>query len=950
VADETADAGTGTGAGGAELIGRGVVKVDVDVDDGIETAEKKLRAKGRDRLGDAGDDVGEEAGDRLAAGMGRAIARSRKPDDALSSVAKRANAAFEGMKFAGAFAGLPVAAGAAAGATVGILAAIPLAAIAGGAALVAEHERVAQSMTGLAATARSTGERAASGLVGPLAAAADDLGDTLDDIEPMLRSVFDNSAPVVDEVTDAVDALARNALPGLVVASSRSAAGLSTLDKAAGDLGQGISSMARSATEDTDAAAANLERFGRIGRNAMEFVGEMVGQLNSGGGPALDRFSGSLDQVYDIALQLTAQGGALTNATLGFIDGVSGGLAVVGTFAGLLNMLPAPVLQFVGTLKALDMMTMGRLTGQFDGLIGRIRDADGARGKFAVGMQALGQAGVVGAAGIALAFLAEMHSRAAKQAADQRNRVRDLSQALVESNGAIDANVRSQAAKAVQDMKVAQSGKTLGDYSKDLNISLRDLTDAYLGLPGAQQKVDSQLQRNRDSLKDHTQYQGDDYQAAVKLANGSEFLQGWLAQTNTEFGIAAGKAKEVRDAMAETSGEVGKLGPVAQAASSTMVTAMGALYDPMKSAEDRGTALVAIMDRLNGRVPSLEESVQSLNDRFRGLKFEADGAGDSLVSADGSINTLTGNGSKLQDVLVGTQKDMATMAQAMRAAGAPTEEINAALGVQSDRLRKVLESLGITPGKIQEVIDTYGLMPSQVATQVTDLGTLASTRDGVQVVMSRLRELPPNTPVRVDGLTADAIAKLREVGFTVTSLPDGSVSVAANTQPAVDAVNQLVRTQSGRVIRLTAEVVRRGIPGEMMGAVHDGGRITGYQGGGPVGYEGAFERATVGTGVPWAGARLFGEKGSEIAFPDVGSYVATAVQTDRMTRGMAAGRDNAHTMATAMLERPAPVVHQTTNHITIQVPGLNGLSVADLDSLAIKIDRALKRVRGPVGP
>lgn len=940
-----------SGGGGGELIGEGVVKVRVDVDDGLDAAEKRLKTEGKRRLGRAGDDTGDEIGDKIAEGMGRAISRSRKPDDALNSVAKRSNAVFEGMKFGAAFAGLPVAAATSAALTAGILAGIPAAAIIGGTKLVASNERVQQSYTGLGDTALRVGQRAASGLVDPLVDASNDLDDTLHDLAPMFASVFENSAPVVDEATDAVDALARRAMPGLVVASSRSAEGLATLDGVAADLGQGISDLATSSTRDTAATARNLELVGEIGRDALGFVGELAGNLNSGGTPALERFRDGLQQVYGIMLQATAGGSALSAATVGFIDGVSGGLVVLQGLVGVLGMLPAPLVQFLGTIKALDMITLGRVSGQFEGLTDRMRNADGVRGRLSVGLQALGQAGVVGLAGAGLAFLAEMHSRAAQRAADQRGRVQDLTQSLIESNGVIDNNVRAGAAKAVQDMKVADSGRTLGEYSRDLKISLGDLTDAYLGLPGAQQKVDAQLQSNRDNLKGYTEYaDGDAYRAAVKLANGSDYLRGWLAQTNTEFGQAALKAKEVRDAMNPLGSEVEQLGPRALAAGAQMATAFGSLYDPMKSAEDRGAALVAIMDRLNGRTPSLEESLQSINDRFRDLSFSGTGAGDALVGVDGSIDTLTSNGSSLQDVLVGTQRDLATMAQAMRDAGVPTDEINQRLATQTDRLRGVLRELGITPDKIQQVIDRYGLMPSQVTTQLTDLGTIDRTRDGVEVVRQRLRDLPPNTPVRVDGLTDDAIRRLREVGYTVDTLPDGSVTVSANTVAAQQNLDNLVRMNSGRVINMTA-VVSTGIPRYQMAANHDGGRIgrmPGHAVGGPVGYEGAFDRATVGAGVPWAGARLFGEKGPEVAFPSYGDYVATAVQTQRMAAGMASGADNAHPAGASVLERAPVVQHHVnvTNHIT--VPGLNGLSVADLRSLAAKIDRAVQKSLGSV--
>jgi hypothetical protein len=109
-------------------------------------------------------------------------------------------------------------------------------------------------------------------------------------------------------------------------------------------------------------------------------------------------------------------------------------------------------------------------------------------------------------------------------------------------------------------------------------------------------------------------------------------------------------------------------------------------------------------------------------------------------------------------------------------------------------------SLGLSSEAANRLADSYGLIPSQVLTTVTTAGTAENTQLQVQSVFDKLKNLPPNTPVTVTGLTEDAIKKLNEVGVKTTTLPDGKIKVTADTSGAISALQSVVRQFQNKVI------------------------------------------------------------------------------------------------------------------------------------------------------
>jgi hypothetical protein len=94
---------------------------------------------------------------------------------------------------------------------------------------------------------------------------------------------------------------------------------------------------------------------------------------------------------------------------------------------------------------------------------------------------------------------------------------------------------------------------------------------------------------------------------------------------------------------------------------------------------------------------------------------------------------------------------------------------------------------------------------------VTDQGTSANVALQVSAVYQQLTNLPPNTPVRVTGLTEDAIRALQEVGINVQRIPGSKdVIVRADTSQANAALAALALAAARTVLTVAVRAVPGG--------------------------------------------------------------------------------------------------------------------------------------------
>lgn len=917
--------------------------------------------------------VGKELGDGVDEGASTSIARSPKIKKALDSVAERTNAQFKALAFVGAFAGLPAAAGIAAAATIGALAAVPLALVAGAAKIQAGNERVEASYGRLAETATTVMKRASSVLVDDLVEGTNRLEVGMRRLEPAITGAFRLAKPAVQGIVDSVMVLTDEALPGVITGLTKTQDAMDGVEALSRGVGRGVSDMFTNMSAGSKSAAVNAGTLGRIVQDLGGFLGTTLANLSNGGTTVLPMFANALSLVYGIVTNLTGSGfSPLVAGVSGFITVVSGALGLIQSLTGGLSGVLSPLLAMIGGFKALDMMSGGKfgeaLAAQFSGIGDRIRSAEGARAKFSAGMSGLA-AGVfspvglaAGALTIGLSLLGAAHQKAAADAAAQKQREGDLAAALRESNGVVNENVRASAAKSLSDAKLANSGKSLLTTANELGVSLPQLTDAYLGNDAAGRKLVETLKSQLAESEKYASSRGEADALQQKKALANDFIN-TLTDLNGTYGVAVQRNKDLAAASSGTADAMSTMSPAlaaAQQGAGKLASAYTTLYSPMANVGDKANALITILDRLAGRTPSYEESVQSLNDTLRGMADalaagmdQTKGWGAELVNADGTVNTMTANGSTLQNQLVSLQSGFAN-------AGASIQGLVESGMTYTDAAARVRSDLTLSRDKFIDMAttmlgnrdaavalaDKYGLLPEQVVTKVTDLGSAIITQTDVTNLDAKLKGLPPNTPVRVTSITAEAEQKLKDVGYTVTHMPDGTVIIYGNPTNALSAANEVEsRVQAIRDKTVYVNVVTTGVGAAAsavaQAAANAAAAVGNRRSGGPSRPDQFKPRARA-TGGPTpylsglAGARMTGEAGPEIDFPSRSTYVATAQQTQRMESDAKAG-------ALALQDAGTVTGGGVTNNYYNTFPVTAPPSM-DLDALALKVSRRVERM------
>lgn len=802
-------------------------------------------------------DAGKNAADELARGLVDGLNENGGAvDSAAEKVAKRTEAKFSAMKFAGLSVGLPAAAAVGVAGAGIALAAVPLLFLALGVSAVISNQKVSESFNRLGATVEQDTQRMAGSLAGPVASAADDLGASFQRMEPQITAAFNGSAPAVKTLTGAVTDFAENAMPGLVIAVNTSKAPLEGLRSIAGQTGDGVTDMFRNMSSGSTAAGASMVTVGGIVQDLLGFVGKLLAQLANGSGGPLAMFRAALQQAEQALLAITASGGPVIGFLSGFTGASTGALAVVNLLAHALSLLPQGIASLGGSVAATGMLLskMGvdvgagfrglgaSVTAAGEGLTGAAKA--GAKTGTALGGLVLGALNpatlaVVGL-GVVLSILGQRQQDAAAAAAAHAERVNSLSGALRASNGAINDNVRATAAQDLANFKVSDGTRNLLADTRKLGLSLPTLSDAYLGNTAAQKTLTTQLQATEDahwhmgSAAEVLTTKFGDMKLGVggipmvldDTGKSARDLKNTISDSNGTFAEATQKNKDL--AAANVS---------AGQAATEMSSAVEVLRGTAATATDRINALKTALDILSGRTPTFEEGIKAGNDALRtftdGMKDgvkHVDGFGQALLNADGTVNTFTANGSSLQSLATGLETSFVNAASGideMVRRGVPldvaTKKVNDSLGEQRNRFVDVAEKMGLSATQAQALADKYGLIPNNISTLIT-----ADTKRAQEAI-----DALPKYAAGVQGamvLSANTDPATGQIQATV-QYADGStgvITITGNKDPATRKVLTAVQFANGQTGTMTVDAAIQAAKNGTLQAVQYANGSTGF--------------------------------------------------------------------------------------------------------------------------
>ncbi|UQE74189.1 hypothetical protein MYK68_15875 [Gordonia sp. PP30] len=388
--------------------------------------------------------------------------------------------------------------------------------------------------------------------------------------------------------------------------------------------------------------------------------------------------------------------------------------------------------------------------------------------------------------------------------------------ALLESGGAINANLRQMASKKIADTGAYEAAEKLG-------ISQQELTEKVLQGREAYDLWFATIQKKYGDGNGH------DSQLAA--------LTGDVQKLATTVDDGRSKAEQ----MAKANGDMSVSFDKSSAGAGTMSKAMAEFEESTDGAASKVDKLAKALSSLQDDKLTQEEALQQWSDGMRDLAKSFDEAGAASVKLDGHIDVTTEKGSKLQDQLVSQgQAYSRTAASALEYARAQHMGPAAALDYVTGQLvaqRKAFidqaVAAGVSADTAKKMADVYLGVPSEIATNVQLRGADAAIEKMGQLKIAGAQKLTAQYTVVAD--TAQARKKLdemkvnyktidgqlvidqkdvdrakkalKELGIETTSLPPGYVEVTDTSAENMDRLKKLgieVKTLPGGVIVVDA--------------------------------------------------------------------------------------------------------------------------------------------------
>jgi hypothetical protein len=729
----------------------------------------------------AGQAAGQAYGDGFARGSRKG---SREAEDSLSKVADRTQAKFSALKFLALSQGLPAAAAAGAAATAGIVAGAGALFIGLGVSGALGADRVSQSWTGTLNTVTHGITNLATVYEGPLVNASEMVSTAFIRSGGLIQRGMVNASGGVEILTGAALDLGENALPGLVVASGRLTPVLTGVRTLSGQVGAGFGEMAANASEGSAGASKGLVILGDTLRTTEARVGTLAANLaNASTGP-LNSFRYTLDQITGAALDLTHQGSGALGFFQGFSTGANGALTVARGLLGVINALPPQVTQLAGSFSATSMILskVGVDIGKpWEGLGSKISSAGkelqgtekfAAKAGTAIGGLAAGALNpatlAVTGLSIGLMLLGDHQEKAAAAAAEHRETVRSLTDAIRADNGAL---AEHSAAQIASNLNSKNAAANLGVA----NIAMGEATVAATGNATAMRNVTQEsnawiqglanqgviAQKSADGLKGVNQ---------SLLENGGTYedVQGKVAQYNESLASMHPELQKQLQALLNGTGALGEQAKAAREAYNGYLLqeqGLTGLTEAQIKARDATTEHTkAIYDQQNaslgyrGAVQSTKEAMDGYNAAMKDGKIAGDEDTRALLALENAMS----------------QQEQAAYNAAYANSTATTESGKQAEAMRAQNREAVNLANSFTGPLPASLAQTIGKMS---ATEARAAGlTIAIDNTGNAVY-----RLPNGKEVKLTGDNAQALDAIRAVQNELNAVHNKKVTLEMNT-------------------------------------------------------------------------------------------------------------------------------------------------------------------------
>lgn len=723
----------------------------------------------------------EASGEASAKAMARGFTRgSRDMDSATARVAERTEAKFSALKFLGLSQGLPAAATVGAAATAGIVGGAAALFAGLGVAGAASSEKVQASWVDTANVVQAGVKQLSGVYESRLISASEMVSDSFVRSTGLIRKGMINSAGAVESLTGSALNLAENALPGVVTASGRLGPVLEGVHSLAADVGVGFSEMAVNASLGAEGSRKGLVILGDTLRTTEARVGTIAANFaNASSGP-LNSFRYTLDQVTGALVDVSSKGSASIGFLSGFTTSTSGAVTVLRGLLTAANALPPQLTQIIGSVSATSMI-MSRLGVDagvgWEGLGAKIRGAGNdlkgtekfaAKAGTAVGGLAAGAlnpaALAVGALSLGLLLLGQRQEEAAAAAAEHRESVRKLTDAVRQDNGALGEHSATVIANAL-------ASKNASENLKVANISMAQATVAANGNKEALRAV-------TDASNGWIQSLADQHVISQRDVDGLKGINQQLLENGGSYDSVAGDVARFNESMYSTNkaamdqlvhllNGTGALGEQAKAAREA--------YNGYQLQEQGLTGLTEAQIRARDATIEHTKAIydqQNAELGYRGAVQTTKEAMDTYnkVIRDGKLNTDEGARATLALENAMGQQEQAAYNAAYANSTARTEQ------------EKVKEATTALNRETINLANGFnGPLPTSLQNTISRMSTTEAKAAGLKVGVNNLGQavyqLPNGKEIKLDANSQQAKDAIYEVSRQLAALHDKTVYV-----------------------------------------------------------------------------------------------------------------------------------------------------------------------------
>lgn len=673
-------------------------------------------------------------------------------------------------------------------------------------------------------------------------------------VKPVVSILWDAATPAVNGVTEALD---RARIQIRSWDSSRVSDGL----KLIGDNGPAVAAAAGAILAVNSKLLAGIPILGSFLPAISPIPAALVGialaspEVRS----ALGDLLGEMKPLVPVAVELAGVVSDNLNLALPIAaDVISLAAGAAKPLVEIISAIPAPMLATVaatiavtgalrsnapalqgfvdGIRRIADQVAVQSALAAMEGNTGRFSGALGLAGAKATGlMNSLKAAFISNPVGLiilglstAAAVLTAAFTAQAEEAKAAREQIDTYRDTLDQTTGAVLRATRAEVEKTLAD-------KGAIDAAEKLGLSRQQVIDAVFGEEKALAAVRKAYEDNAGASGDYLTAGADFRKEAGLLNTVVKEQSGLLSEAEQQ---TRDDAKAKREAAA-ASNELER--------SNTRVNeALAIARDVSRDATERLKALKLALDELKGGAKSQAEVTRNLNeqtDRLREVFLATNDAGEKLagglVDGAGNIDTATAAGRALFDE-VGRLNDQMLDAilvadKDAKARGETGVSMEAAREIASryqGTLRNLASEAGLSEEQMAGLVTTMLSTPEVVAYAVTDDKTIDANKLRLIDLASQIIA----TPDKQFSITNEDMPGLMEalgvLGVTITTLPDGTVSVQKDGVSFGAVEGELNRITRERTATIRTQIWTTAIGGEPLNNVPP--MLQKRAGGGPV--------------------------------------------------------------------------------------------------------------------